>query len=340
MTPAKRNAGIILLAACGCAFVFWRDSRTKGQDAAIAPTETMQLKLNAVADTRIPPDPPPPPNWNTASADTSPNPNAAPAGAGFGGGSKRRRMYSYSVETSHADTSGKTGSSSGAAGTGQEGRAAGPTSVAWAGTQIAGHKAGPAIDQTLTLMPGLYSCTLDVAISSERPGPFFCHTKQDIKSPLNVTLMKAGTRIRGETRSDVGTGQSRIMSLSAIAWTPEGIPVPLGAPFGDEQGRIGMSGSLDTHLWSRIGGAVILMLTQGAFQAATAALQSSLSSGSGNTFFNLNSGGIESAVAGAVRNGSAIQNTVTLNQGAEVTFFVTEPISFADALTLSPTGGR
>lgn len=214
---------------------------------------------------------------------------------------------------------------------------AAPTTVAFVGAPMAGRRAGPAIDTTLTLMPGIYGCVLDVAVNSERPGPFFCHTTKAVKSPVGAVLMEAGTNIVGNYQSDVRQGQGRIVSLAAVAWTPRGVPVPLGnAPVGDALGRGGMDGRVDTHMGARLGSAVILMMTQGAFSMGQAALQASLSRGGGNSYLNLNSGGVESSVGEALRGGSAIQNTVTKNQGEEIAFMLTEPISFQDAYLLEP----
>jgi type IV secretion system protein VirB10 len=119
-------------------------------------------------------------------------------------------------------------------------------------------------------MPGVYRCTLDTAVSSERPGPFFCHVTQDWLSPAGVRLMEAGTRIQGSYESHVAPGQSRILSLAATGWTPQGVPVPLGAPVGDALGRVGMDGAVDRHFWERFGGAVFLMLSGGIGKLAVA----------------------------------------------------------------------
>ena len=264
------------------------------------------------------------------------------AGAGAAGaGEKPRRMLSFATTTPPPAAPGTTQQTGDGAGVpsspsppGQPGQQ-GPTTVAFGGTSLPGRRAGAAIDTSLVLMPGIYSCVLETAVDSERPGPFFCRVREPIRSPADVTLMERGTRIVGTYSNEVGQGQGRIASLAATAWTPQGVPVPLGAQVGDPLGRTGMAGQVDTHFWPRMQTAVVLLLTRGALQTAQTALQSALSK-SNTTNLNISSGGVEQAIAESLRGTQGIQNTVRVNQGEEISFMVTEPVSFADAYRLAP----
>lgn len=224
-----------------------------------------------------------------------------------------------------------------AAAGGAPGTAAASTGVAFASSQIPGRRAGRAIDLTFVMMPGIYSCTLQHAISSERPGPLFCLTDKPIRSPRNVLLMEQGTTITGRFDSEVGQGQERINALHAFAITPSGIPVPLGAQAGDTQGRSGLSGHVNTHWRARFGSAALLLLSQGAMNLAQEAVRSQLSAGGiGNTSINIQGSGLDRAISDALGAGRAIQNTVTLKQGEQITFLVVEPVDFSDALDVVP----
>jgi type IV secretion system protein VirB10 len=318
------------------AFVVWRGDAEKKDDQP-TPFQVTTIAANNLAELmRNSEDPPPIVRREEAPPSTPPMPTSA-----TDTGRTKRRSISYTVDQTHTAAS-ATAASSASGPTGQaRGGAEGPgaTTVTFQGREVKGARAGMAIDQALTLMPGIYNCTLDGDVGSDAPGPFFCHTSRDIKSPLNVTLMEAGTRIRGETQMLGGaTAESRIVTLSAIAWTPEGIPVPLGGQMGDQSGQIGLTGEVNRHLWQRLQGAVILMLTQGSLNAATAALQGALA-GNNSTFLNLNTGGVSGALAQALRDSQTIRNTITLRRGQEISFVVTEPISFHDVYTLTPTGG-
>ena len=322
-------------AAAIVAFNFWKNPVTP--EEPIAPSTQTAIRPSANFSF-IRDEPPARLDLTPPPAATRPQPQDAGSSLFGTGGKEPKRMLSYTVRPQAAPPANASSPAQAVPAPGAPGQSGvAPTAVAFAGTPMAGRRAGAAIDTTLTLMPGIYGCVLDTAVNSERPGPFFCHTTKVIKSPAGAVLMEAGTNIVGNYQSDVRQGQGRIVSLAAVAWTPRGVPVPLGAaPVGDALGRMGMDGRVDTHLSARLGNAVILMLTQGAFSVGQAALQASLSRGGGNSYLNLNSGGIEGAVGEALRSGSTIQNTVTKNQGEEIAFMVTEPISFQDAYSLEP----
>lgn len=317
MSPAVAlSIGGLLLAGIS----YWRGSAER--QVAIPAEATMTLPppeiIPAVhtTPTQAPTAPPP----------LTPPPLPVSQGPSIMPGSSPPRMASYAVP---ARPAAQPASGSGA-GSGQPGEGGGATTVAFAGRRLGGARAGAAIDTSLVLMPGVYSCILDTAVSSERPGPFQCHTDEPIKSPANVPLMREGTVIIGSFQSDVRQGQARIPAVTVTAWTPEGIPVPLGAVVGDELGRTGMPGMVDRHLAERFGGAFMLLFSQGAIDMA----RSALTQGNGNSTVNLNTGGVQSMASEALRSSIGIPNTVMKHQGERISFFITEPVSFADAIRL------
>jgi type IV secretion system protein VirB10 len=216
-----------------------------------------------------------------------------------------------------------------------------PTMVGFGGSTMPGLRAGAAIDLTFVMQPGLYKLVLGAPINSERGGTFFGLLPEAIQSSAGVLLMERGSRIWGAYKSEVGPGQERIVSVAAWGLTPNGVPVPLGdAAVGDGSGRAGMPGTVNTHFWSKFGGAITLMVTQGAFQVAGAALQSSLSQGGSNSFVNLNTSSLDQALTSVLRNSMNVQNTVDVPAGTEISFMLNQPIDFADAYRLAPTGAR
>ncbi|TCZ54613.1 TrbI/VirB10 family protein [Roseicella aquatilis] len=336
LTQRQTYAVSVLGAAALIAFVFWRHP---GNEPPEPPAPAGGIGRRVTFDPPQPPPttppaepgalaPPPPPAPPQLAAATMPQAAGAP---------RPPRMMSY-VVTPPPRADDRAGAEGGgprpAAGVGEGDAARRGTAVAFRGTAIAGARAGAPLDTTLVLMPGVYRCTLDTAVSSERPGPFFCHVTQDWLSPAGVRLMEAGTRIQGSYESHVAPGQSRILSLAATGWTPGGVPVPLGAPVGDALGRVGMDGAVDRHFWERFGGAVFLMLSGSAISAAQGALQAALARGSNNTYLNLQTGGVQGAVASVLRDSLAIPNTVTKNQGEEIALLLTGPVDFSDAYRL------
>jgi type IV secretion system protein VirB10 len=319
------------------ALVFWQNPGPRGEGGPEPPPSIGQ---RVAFDGLITAPPPPlPPSVEPPGLPASPSFFAPPDQASA---RPPRRMMSYatSAPARGADRSGAEGggASRGSEPDDRDDRAQGTptaTTVRFGGTRIAGARAGAAIDTTLALMPGVYRCTLDTAVSSERPGPFFCHVTRDWLSPAGVRLVPAGTRIQGEYESHVGRGQSRVLSLAATAWTPEGVPVPLGASMGDALGRVGMEGSVDRHFWERFGGAVLLMAGEGSISLAQSAIQGALQQGGGNnTNLTLNTSAAQSAISTVLRDTVNMPNTVYLDQGDEVSVLLTKPIDFSDAYRL------
>lgn len=325
-TPKIGAPALVVGAGLLIALTFYRNGREEPQPE---PDQVARIPSADFGDLRtvlaqaIAQTPPPPP---AAAPPPPPPPPAAPAFAPAGpAANSDARMVSYAVRQRDP-----AASSRGAASSSEPDEGSQRTSVAYRGQQVPGLRAGQAIDTSLTLMPGIYGCILDTAVSSERAGPFQCHTDDVIRSPLGVPLMGKGTTIIGEYDGNVRQGQSRVPGIVVTAWTPEGIPVPLGAIVADELGRVGMPGRVNRHVAERFGGAFALLLGQGAMDAARAAL----TQGNGNSNVNLNTGSIQGVASDVLRGTIGIQNTVEKNQGEAIAFFVTKPVSFDDAIRL------
>jgi type IV secretion system protein VirB10 len=151
----------------------------------------------------------------------------------------------------------------------------------------------------------------------------------DVLSPTGVVLMEKGTQVMGTYASAQRHGD-RITTVAATAYTPYGVIVPLGGPMADQLGRAGLTGEVDSHLWARFGGAVLLTL----FDAAVQLGQSALQRGNNNTSLNLGNGGATSLASEVLRQQMGIPPTVTINQSAEVGLWITAPIDFSPSYHL------
>jgi type IV secretion system protein VirB10 len=203
------------------------------------------------------------------------------------------------------------------------------TRVAFKPTDLPGARAGKALDQTYMLMPGIHHCVLETAVQSDLPGPIQCHLRDDALSPTGVVLMEKGTIVTGEYKNNIQQGQSRLFTMAATAYTPNGVPVPLDSPMADGLGRAGLDGEVNNHLWARFGGAVLLSLVD----SGMGVLSSSLSHG-GNTNLSFNSGETSNLAQDVLRNTVNQPPTITVNQGGDVTIFIRYPIDFSDAYRL------
>ncbi|WP_420608304.1 TrbI/VirB10 family protein [Novosphingopyxis sp.] len=337
---------LIALWTVGCAvvvgFVFWRDahktpvrhaSAVGQQLGQFVPTPEFRRSIvpvaNAMPPVNLAPPPPAPPPPQVR--DAFGPPPGAPSRSEITG-PRPPRMLTFTPGAFPRDRSQPEGAPQ--AGPNRTGAEAGKSTVAFKPTAIPGLKAGPAMDMTFTMMPGVVTCLLDNALDTTKPGKVFCHTDETVYSPLGVKLMEAGTRIVGDYQSDIGLGENRVGAVAGYAITPNGVPVPLGSfPMGDGLGRGGFDGELDTHPWARIGSALVLLTTQGAIGAAQTALQQR-----GSSYTNINVGGIDYALAEVIRNSANVRNTLRVNQGSRIGLLVAQPIDFSDAYALSETG--
>lgn len=319
------TVGIGVAATCALiGFVFWMDPGKHDEE----PAKSTETRLGQAVQYPQPPvtkaalsteaaKPPPPAVIAQPALPSIANTIGAreekPAGA---------RMYSYAAPPAPAAPAAAQGAS-------------GPTrtAVAFKPTEMQGGRAGRALDQTMMLMPGIHHCILESAIQSDLAGPILCHLRDDALSPTGVVLMPAGTHVVGSYKTAGTQGQSRLMTMAATAYTPDGVPVPLDMPMTDGIGRAGLEGEVNNHIWSRFGGGVMLALGD----AAIGVLQSSFQKGgSTNLNFGSGTGALGSLAEDVLRQQMDQKPTITVNQGEDVGIFITYPIDFGDAYRLVP----
>lgn len=108
---------------------------------------------------------------------------------------------------------------------------------------------------------------LETAIQSDLPGVVRGIVAQDVWSlDGRRVLIPQGSRLIGDYRSGIATGQTRVL----IAWnrvlTSDGISVQLGSLGTDTLGRSGMTGKVDKHNVERFGSAILLTVLGGVSQ--------------------------------------------------------------------------
>ncbi|MER8548565.1 type IV secretion system protein VirB10 [Mesorhizobium sp. M1169] len=108
---------------------------------------------------------------------------------------------------------------------------------------------------------------LETAIQSDLAGMVRAVVSEDVWSfDGRRVLIPAGSRLIGEYRSGLATGQTRVF----IVWTrllrSDGMSVQLGSTGTDELGPSGMPGEVDNHYFERFGSAILLSVVGGATQ--------------------------------------------------------------------------
>lgn len=330
-TPARKAGAIAIGAAVIVGFIFWEDPGRKKEDPEPPPPASGIGQAVRY-------DPPKPQAMPAATAVPMPKtqtqprepqteqplPATRPLSTIVPDAPKPKppRMLSFATaEPGQERTNGAAGTS--------EHTPAG-TQVIYKSADIVGAKAGAALDRDLLLMPGIVRCILDTGLNSTLPGPLMCHLDAPVISAGNVVLMEKGTQIIGSYSADVHQGQYRMNAVTATAYTPNGIPVPLGGPFADGLGVTGLEADMvDNHVPQRFGGAVVLALTEG----VTSIAQSAVSKG-GNSYVSFSSGGVGSLAQEVLRNTIDIPPTITKNQGDEISLWILTPIDFSAAYKL------
>jgi type IV secretion system protein VirB10 len=331
-TPARKAGAIAIGAAVVVGFILWKDPGRKkedpepppppdgiGQTVAYDPPKPPPMPVTSAA-ARFAPVPPPPPPQSPPQTELLPATKPVTAQIPQMPKPRLSRMLSYATAEPGQDHAARGGAADPPSG----------THVTYKGAEIVGAKAGQALDRDLLLMPGIIRCILDTGVNSTFPGPLMCHLDAPVISAGNVVLMEKGTKIIGSYSADVKQGQYRMMAVTATAYTPNGVPVPLGGPFADGLGVTGLEASnVDNHLLQRFGGAVMLSLAEGGLGIA----QSAVSKG-GNSYISFSSGGVGSLAQEVLQNTINIPPTITKNQGDEVSLWVLTPIDFSAAYKL------
>lgn len=171
-------------------------------------------------------------------------------------------------------------------------------------------------------------CVLQTALDSSVPGYATCLVPRDVYSDNGrVVLMEKGTKVLGEYRGGIRQGQKRLFVLWTRAVTPNGVAVSLASPATDGLGRAGFDGKVDTFLWERFGGALLLSIID---DAANIAAQSA-----GRGRFNTTMDVPSETASIALQNSIGIPPRLRKSQGEEVSIFVAQDLNFADVYGLA-----
>ncbi|PBC01131.1 type IV secretion system protein VirB10 [Mesorhizobium sp. WSM3860] len=177
-------------------------------------------------------------------------------------------------------------------------------------------------------------CILQTAVDTNLPGYVKCVLPKDVRGTTNnVVLLDRGTIVIGEIQRGLQQGDARVFVLWTRIETPDHALVSIASPGADELGRSGMPGTVDSHFRERFGGAILMSVIQGTFQAAG---QYAASSGGGSGINSFQSNGGQ-AVEATLRATVNIPPTLKKNQGDAVSIFVARDLDFSDVYDLRAT---
>ena len=163
---------------------------------------------------------------------------------------------------------------------------------------------------------------LETALDSDLPGYARALVSRDVRSfDGSHVLIPRGSRLVGQYKSELQTGQTRML----IVWTrllrPDGVTIQLGSPTTDESGEAGLTGRVDNHFLERYGSAFLLTAISGLAGVG----------GAGNNTVVIGTATQGSSVATtALQTDGKIAPTVRIMQGAAIQVFVARDLDFSE----------
>lgn len=197
-------------------------------------------------------------------------------------------------------------------------------------------KAGLMPNRDFLLIAGTtIPCVQGAKIVTDYPGMTTCHVAKDVYSvDGKVLLIERGSEVVGEQRQALMQGQARIFVIWTRLTTPDGVVVQLDSPAADALGGAGIPAYVDTHFWTRFGGAIMVSMISDAGQALSS--MASNSGGGSNQFqFNNTSSAGEQVAAETLRNTINVPPTAYSKYGSMTTIFVARDVDFSDVYELA-----
>ncbi len=174
-----------------------------------------------------------------------------------------------------------------------------------------------------TVMKGtVIHAVLETALNSTRAGAARAIVSRQVTSfdGTRVVIPK-GSKLIGEYEADLALGQNRALINWHRLVLPDGWIVEIDSPSADALGRAGVKGKVDTHFFTRFGGAILQSVLDLGVQVAAR-------KASGDTVIV----GLPTAAENPIGKPEDVKPTLKVRQGSSVTVFVARDLDFADVV--------
>ncbi|MCF6329869.1 MAG: TrbI/VirB10 family protein, partial [Henriciella sp.] len=177
---------------------------------------------------------------------------------------------------------------------------------------------------TRTLAQGsVIQAALQTAINSDLPGSVVAVISEPVPAfSGDQILIPRGSRLFGQYRSGIDLNQKRILILWTRILTPDGTSMEIASVGGDQLGRSGLTGLVDTKFAARFGGAALISI----IGAAPAVAAQSTDNETTNIVLGNIGSDLEDAVGSVIADQISISPTIYVDQGASVTVLVDRDI--------------
>jgi type IV secretion system protein VirB10 len=191
----------------------------------------------------------------------------------------------------------------------------------------------------LTVPSGvMIPCGTKTELDTTQPGMVSCQVASDVYSADGkVKLIDKGAHVDGEIASGIRNGQNRVFVLWTRVRNPDNTIINIDSPGTNSLGSAGVPGQIDTHFWTRFGGAMFISVFSDVGQSLVQLAANRNNSGGGNTNISMdnvtNTG--NQLAAEALRATIDIPPTLYAPQGDRVMIYVRRDLDFSDVYELS-----
>jgi type IV secretion system protein VirB10 len=184
-------------------------------------------------------------------------------------------------------------------------------------------RAASLADPAATVVQGtIIPAVLETALNSDLPGYARAIVSRDVRGFDGAkVVIPRGSRLIGQYKSGLATGQSRAFIVWSRLIRPDGVSVQLASPAADDSGQSGLSGKGDRHFVQRFGSAILLSVVSG--------LAGSLGDGSSSTVVIGGSADAQNAAGQALQADSRIPPTIRVPQGTPIQVFTARDLDFS-----------
>ncbi len=166
---------------------------------------------------------------------------------------------------------------------------------------------------------------LETALDSTRAGFARAIVSRDIYGfDGTQILIPKGSRLIGEYKADLASGQSRALIQWQRLMRPDGIFINLDSPSADPLGRAGVKGKVNNHFLQKFGGAIL----QSALDIGVQVASNRIASGNGTTIYAPGLYALPGTLQSSISSPEKVQPTLTVRQGTSVSVFVARDLDF------------
>jgi type IV secretion system protein VirB10 len=168
----------------------------------------------------------------------------------------------------------------------------------------------------------LIYAVLETALNSTQSGQVRALISNNVFNASGTKiLIPKGSRVFGEYKADLGTGQNRAQIIWGRLIRPDGATISLDSPASDQLGRAGVKGSVDSHFGERLLGALL----QSTIDFGSAVAARAVTSNNGVVIALPNA--TQSAASQLIQD--APKPTLKVRHGTRVAVFVARDLDFS-----------